>query len=179
MRSLSQELSAKLRGIRLLALDVDGVLTDGQIIYDSNGCETKAFYVGDGVGINAVIKSGICVAIITGRSSPMVERRAAELGITHIIQGREDKLTALIQLTNELDIPLSACAYMGDDLPDVAAIKAAGVGISVPNGCMQAQYFADHITQQSGGNGAVRELCELILMAQNKFNAWLEQYNAL
>lgn len=176
---LSQKLSAKLGAIRLLALDVDGVLTDGKIIYDSNGHETKAFYVGDGIGITAVIQAGICVAIITGRSSPMVERRAVELGITHIIQGREDKLTALVQLSNELNIPLSACAYMGDDLPDVAAIKVAGVGVSVPNGCIQAQHFADHITQQSGGNGAVREICELILMAQNKLNTWLEKYNAL
>lgn len=161
------------RAVRLFALDVDGVLTDGKIIYDSQGVETKEFFVQDGVGIKALQATGIICAIITGRYSPMVERRAKELGIVHIIQGRDDKLQALNELAAQLDIRLDECAYMGDDLPDVLAIKKAGLGLSVPNGNHHAKQVADYITHQSGGNGAVREACELILQAQGRYTAFL------
>lgn len=179
MLSVPPKLIARLRLIRLLVLDVDGILTDGKIIYDSTGAETKAFCVSDGIGITALIKAGIKVAIITGRDSPMVKRRADELGIAHLIQGRDDKLTALKELAERLNLSLSDCLYMGDDLPDVSAIKAAKVGVSVPNGCLQAQKFADYTTKRFGGDGAVREISELILMAQDKFTDLLKHYDAL
>ncbi len=173
----SPELLAKARPIKLFAMDVDGILSDGQIIYDSTGNETKAFYVQDGLGLSALRQHGYILAIITGRDSPMVARRAKELGITHLIQGRDDKFTALSSLADNLGIALSDCAYMGDDLPDVKAIKQAGLGISVPNGCPQAQAAADFITSRTGGCGAVREVCELLLMASGQYDAWIAQFD--
>lgn len=162
--------------IRLLAMDVDGVLTDGKIIYDSQGVESKEFFVQDGVGLNALKKFDIRLAIITGRQSPMVERRAKELGIDYVIQGRDDKATALKTLAESLNLPLDNCAYIGDDLPDVEAIKQAGLGLSVANGCELAKHSADYVTQKTGGNGAAREVCELILIAQNHYDAWLSEF---
>ncbi|MFB6349745.1 KdsC family phosphatase [Moraxella sp. ZJ142] len=166
----------KAKNIKLFAMDVDGVLTDGKIIYNSYDVETKAFFVQDGVGLQAVRESGVILAIITGRTSPMVDRRAKELGIAHIIQGRDDKYTALTALADELGLTLSECAYMGDDLPDLKAVKMAGLGISVANACPQTQAVADYVTARTGGNGAVREACELILQAQDNFAAFLAKF---
>ncbi len=166
----------KAKNIKLLAMDVDGILTDGKIIYDSQGVETKAFNVQDGLGLASLVKFGFVLAIITGRNSPMVERRAKELGIAHVIQGRDDKYVALSDLADSLGLSLNECAYMGDDLPDVKAIKNAGLGISVPNGCTIAQEQADMVTTRTGGNGAVREVCELILMATGHYEAFLAHY---
>ncbi|MFC0820421.1 KdsC family phosphatase [Moraxella marmotae] len=166
----------KAKNIKLFAMDVDGVLTDGKIIYNSYDVETKAFFVQDGVGLQAVRESGVILAIITGRTSPMVDRRAKELGIAHIIQGRDDKYTALAALADELGLTLSECAYMGDDLPDLKAVKMAGLGISVANACLQTQAVADYVTARTGGNGAVREACELILQAQDNFAAFLAKF---
>ena len=114
--------------IRLVALDVDGVMTDGRVTYTSDGQEIKSFNIKDGVGIKRLREAGIKTAIITGRSSPMVTRRATELGIDHVIQGREDKLHALKELLREIGGTLADVAYMGDDLPDLAAIAAVGLG---------------------------------------------------
>lgn len=168
----------KAQKIKLLAMDVDGILSNGQIIYDSNGNETKAFYVQDGVGLKGLRDAGIQLAIITGRSSPMVERRAKELGITHVIQGQDDKFTQLSTLAVSLGLELNECAYMGDDLPDMMAIKYAGLGISVPNGCTEVQEIADLITVKSGGHGAVREACEFILKAQNRYDDFINGFRS-
>lgn len=166
----------KAQTIKLLALDVDGVLTDGSLIYDSQGVEIKTFYVPDGLGIQALLRFGVDVALITGRNSPMVERRAKELGIRHVIQGQDDKLTALSHLANHLGLDLANCAYMGDDLIDVAAISQAGLGISVLNGCIEARQMADFIPNNAGGQGAVREVCMMILKAQGHYDDLLKQY---
>lgn len=160
---------SKAQKIKLFAMDVDGVLSNGQIIYNSYDVETKAFFAQDGVGLKALKDAGIILAIITGRVSPMVERRARELGITHVIQGQDDKFTELDKLAVSLGLELNECAYMGDDLPDLMAIKYAGLGISVSNGCAEAQAVADFVTQKAGGYGAVREACELILKAQDRY----------
>lgn len=168
----------KAQKIKLLAMDVDGILSNGQIIYDSNGNETKAFYVQDGVGLKGLRDAGIQLAIITGRSSPMVERRAKELGITHVIQGQDDKFTQLSTLAVSLGLELNECAYMGDDLPDMMAIKYAGLGISVPNGCAEVQEIADLVTVKSGGHGAVREACEFILKAQNRYDDFINGFRS-
>lgn len=162
--------------IKLLALDVDGVLTDGKIIYDSQGVESKEFFVQDGLGLVALKKYGILLAIITGRQSPMVERRAKELGIDYVIQGQDDKLTALASLAYQLGLQINECAYMGDDLPDVRAIKYAGLGLSVPNGCFEAKTAADYVTKKSGGFGAVREVCEVILLSQGHYYNWIASF---
>ena len=151
--------------IKLLVLDVDGVLTDGRIIYGNGGEEFKAFNIKDGLGIKLLQRAGIKVAIITGRRSAIVERRAQELGIEQLIQGREDKLVALKELCKQLHIALSECAYMGDDLPDLAAIMAAGIGLTVADAPDAVLNAADWCSVRPGGHGAVREACEALLMA--------------
>ena len=154
------------RRIRLLALDVDGVLTDGRIYYGANQEELKAFHIKDGLGIKLLQRDGIIVAIITGRSSAMVDRRAAELGIEHVVQGREDKLTALTELCVTLDIALDACAYMGDDLPDLSAIAEAGLGLTVAAANTSVASYADWQSDLCGGDGAVREACDFLLRSR-------------
>lgn len=154
------------RQLRLLVLDVDGVLTDGRLTYGSSGEELKSFNIRDGLGIKLLQRCGISVAIITGRQSGSVSRRAEELGIQRVIQGREDKRQALEDLCRELDLTLDACAYMGDDLPDVAAIAAAGCGLTVADACSAAARAADWQSSRRGGEGAVREACEALLIAR-------------
>lgn len=154
------------RQISVLALDVDGVLTDGRIYYGDQGEELKAFNIKDGLGIKLMQQAGIIVAIITGRSSNIVARRAKELGIVNIVQGREDKLTALSELSQQLGIPLSECAYMGDDLPDLSAIRAAGLGLSVADGNATVVAAAHWCSTLPGGAGAVREACDFILASR-------------
>jgi len=162
--------------IKLLALDVDGVLTDGRLYYSSNGVELKSFNIKDGLAIKLLQQAGIDVAIITGRSSAMVERRAVELGIANVIQGREDKLSALNELARMLELPLNACAYMGDDLPDLQAIQQAGLGMTVADGAAEVQAAADWISSKAGGAGAVREACEFILKASGRWSLAIERF---
>ncbi|TVU73928.1 KdsC family phosphatase [Cobetia crustatorum] len=171
-----QDIIDRARHVRLLALDVDGVLTDNRLHYDANGVETKSFHVQDGHGLKLILRSGIRVALITGRTSPMVERRAKELGIQDVIQGREDKLVALSQLCREHDIELDQVAYCGDDLPDREAIRRAGLGISVPNAMPYVLSEANWVTSHSGGEGAVREICDLLLKAQGHWASVLDTY---
>jgi 3-deoxy-D-manno-octulosonate 8-phosphate phosphatase (KDO 8-P phosphatase) len=162
--------------IKLLLLDVDGVLTDGKLYYGNSGEELKAFDIQDGLGIKLLQRGGIKVGIITGRSSILLERRAEELAITPLVQGREDKLTALNELLEDLNISLDEVAFMGDDLPDLAVIRRVGLGITPANGNTQLASQALWQTIKSGGNGAVREAAELILEAQGKLNTLLETF---
>lgn len=166
MKTLSREITNKAANIQLLALDVDGVMTDGKIFFSAQGDELKAFSILDGQGIKSLLSNAIQVAIITGRTSPLTARRARDLGIDYILQGREDKKTALTELSEELEIPFSSIAYMGDDLPDLSAIIQAGLGITVPNAYGFIKEKADLCTTASGGHGAVREVCDLILDAK-------------
>jgi 3-deoxy-D-manno-octulosonate 8-phosphate phosphatase (KDO 8-P phosphatase) len=160
----------KARQIKLLVLDVDGVLSDGRLLYSNSGDEIKAFYTPDGLGIKLLQNEGVKVAIITGRSSAIVSRRARELGIEHLVQGRDDKLEALQELLLQLDLKLSATAYMGDDLPDLGAIQACALGMTVADGSEFVASHADWRSQHRGGRGAVREACEFILQAQDKLD---------
>lgn len=166
MSEIAQNIIEKAKHIKLLALDVDGVMTDGRLFFSAQGDELKAFNILDGHGIKMLMNSGIKVAIITGRSSPLTARRARDLGIELILQGREDKKEALHELISELEINTDQIAYMGDDLPDLGAIATVGLGISVPNGSNFVKQHADFVTQTPGGQGAVREISELILDAQ-------------
>ena len=149
--------------ITLLVLDVDGVMSDGKVTYTSDGAELKSFSIKDGVGIKSIQKAGVQTAIITGRVSPMVERRAHELGIQHLIQGREDKLAALKELLVILSIDLKDVAYMGDDLPDIEAIASAGIGACPADAAAAVRAQADWISSLKGGEGCVREFCDHIL----------------
>lgn len=173
-----KDIFSKAKNVQLLALDVDGILSDGKIIYDANGVETKSFYVQDGVGIKALQKFGVDVAIITGRNSPMVAKRAEELGIKHIIQGRDDKITALTELSEMLNISLEQCAYMGDDLPDIKALQMAGFSASVPNAHSEVIKYVDTVTTRYGGRGAVREVADIILKARGDYDGFIAQYIA-
>jgi 3-deoxy-D-manno-octulosonate 8-phosphate phosphatase (KDO 8-P phosphatase) len=166
MSAIPENVSSQAAAIKLLLLDVDGVLTDGRITYDSEQRELKSFHIHDGLGIKLLQRSGIQIGIITGRHSPMVERRANELGITLLVQGREDKVVAMKDIQIQLGLAGHEIAYMGDDLPDLAAIRHAGLGIAPANAVNIVQLHADLVTALSGGNGAVREACEFILRAK-------------
>jgi len=152
--------------IRLFAMDVDGVLTDGTVCISSDGRETKAYAIIDGLGLILLRAAGVDTAWISGRPSESTGRRAAELRIPHVIQGKHDKLSVLTELAASLGIPLRECAYMGDDFIDAPAIAAAGIGISVPDALPAALAAARHVTRRRAGHGAVREVCDLILAAR-------------
>ena len=171
-------LREKAARVRLIALDVDGIMSDGRLYFSANGDELKAFNILDGLGLKQLMKAGIIVAVITGRRSPLTEKRMTDLGIQHLMQGREDKKVALQELVSTLDITPDQIAYMGDDLPDLPAILYAGLGLSVPNGYWLVQEKADYCTQANGGYGAVREACDLILWAQNRLESTLAPYLA-
>lgn len=170
------EAQQRAQAIRLLLLDVDGVLSDGGIVYDSDGRESKRFHIHDGLGIKLLQQHGIQVGIITGRISPMVERRARELGIELLIQGREDKAAAMHEAIQQLSVTPDAVAYMGDDLPDLAAILQAGLGIAPANAVSIVRQHADLVTVATGGHGAVREAAEFILSAQGQLDAIHARY---
>ena len=162
--------------MRLLALDVDGVLSDGKLYFGNQGEEIKAFNSLDGHGIKMLQGSGVKVAIVTGRTSNIVAQRAKQLGIELVLQGREDKLKALYELTEHLRLDWNAMAYIGDDLPDLAAIIKVGLGISVPNAAKTMAQYSQYVTRLSGGHGAVREVCDLIMQAQGTWDEALAPY---
>lgn len=168
--------SSAAAAVKLLALDVDGVLTDGRLYYGNAGEELKAFNIKDGLGIKLLRDAGVQVAIITGRQSEIVRRRASELGIGRVVQGREDKRVALQELRTTLGLEWEDCAYMGDDLPDLGAIRAAGLGMTVADACPQVIEAADWCSGYNGGCGAVREACEFILSARGELEARLADF---
>jgi 3-deoxy-D-manno-octulosonate 8-phosphate phosphatase (KDO 8-P phosphatase) len=173
---MTEDLRAVARRIRLLALDVDGVLTDGRIHYSGEGEEMKSFSILDGLGIKLARRCGIQVAIITARRSVAVERRARELGIDHCLQGREDKLEALRELLGTTGLTLAQTAYMGDDLPDLRAILAVGLGMTVANASSEVARRAAWQSRARGGDGAVREACEMLLQARDQWTTALLPY---
>ncbi len=155
-----------LRRIQLLVLDVDGVLTDGRLYYGARGESLKVFHVRDGHGIKQVAAAGITVAIISGRRSPALTRRARELGIRHVTQGANDKLEALNRLAKSRSVALEHCACVGDDTPDAPILRAAGLAIAVADAHADALAAADLVTTKPGGHGAVREVCDWLLEAR-------------
>jgi len=152
--------------ITVFAMDVDGVLTDGAIYVSSDGSETKRFSIVDGLGLVMLRKAGYELAWISGRASNATSVRAKELGITRVVQGRKDKITALQELAAELEIGMESIAYMGDDIIDIDAIKTAAIGIAPPNSQQGAIEAADYVTKRAAGDGAVREVCNLLLAAK-------------
>jgi 3-deoxy-D-manno-octulosonate 8-phosphate phosphatase (KDO 8-P phosphatase) len=153
------------RSIRLLVLDVDGVLTDGQLYYGARGEQLKVFHVHDGFGIQALRRVGVQVAVISGRRSAAVARRCRELGIREVHQGIEDKAGAFELLIKRLGIAARECACLGDDLPDVPVMERVGAAFAVANAHASARRAAHRRTQLRGGAGAVREVCDWILSA--------------
>ena len=171
-----QPLYLKARAIKLAIFDVDGVLTDGGLHYSDSGEETKIFDVRDGLGMKMLQASGVELAIITSRSSRCVARRAENLGIEHLFQGVEDKVVAFQALAAALRLDPLACAYMGDDWVDLPVLIRCGFALSVPEAPAVVRERVDYVTHASGGRGAVREACELIMRAQGKFEASLASF---
>jgi 3-deoxy-D-manno-octulosonate 8-phosphate phosphatase (KDO 8-P phosphatase) len=155
-------------GIRLLVLDVDGVLTDGRLHYGERGEQLKVFHVRDGQGIRALGRLGVGFAIISGRKSVAVERRARDLGIAHVLQGIDDKLAAFERLRTRLRLARAQCACVGDDTPDVAVMQVAGLAFAVADAHEDAIAAADVVTRLRGGRGAVREVCDRLVAAHGR-----------
>lgn len=166
------------KGIKLVLFDVDGVLTDGRLIFDHRGEEYKAFYSRDGHGIKMLQHTGVEVGIITGRNSPVVARRAAELGITHVFQGCREKWTTCRTLLAQLGLAPQAVAFVGDDVVDLPILLQAGLAVAVQDAHHLVKAQAHWVTPSNGGRGAAREVCELIMHAQGTYAGEIERYYA-
>ena len=166
----------KLSAIKLLLLDVDGVMTDGRIIYDNQGNELKAFDVKDGHGLKMLQRAGITVGIITGRSSDLVARRAAELGIDILYQKALNKLEPYLEILSEQGLADRQVAYVGDDIVDLPVLRRVGFGVTVADANPEVLPLVDYVTQRPGGRGAVREVCDLLLKAQGKWHELTARY---
>ena len=156
-------MTARLEKLKLLLLDVDGVMTDGRIFFDNNGVETKAFDVRDGHGLKLLQRAGLQVGIITGRHSRVVEIRASELGIGILYQGVKDKIRPYEEILDSLGIGDEQAAYVGDDIVDLPVLRRVGFAATVADGSEDVKPFVHYVTEARGGRGAVREICELIL----------------
>ncbi len=167
----------KARRVRLLALDVDGVLTDGRLYYDANGGELKAFHTRDGFGLKALQRNGVRLALITGRESPMVGRRAGELGIDFVYQGCDDKLAAFGELLEASGVTADDVCYAGDDWVDLPVLERAGLAVTVSDADPEVARRVHWVTARGGGRGAVREICDLILLAQGRRDALLADFS--
>jgi len=170
------DLDRRLAAVRLLLLDCDGVLTDGGVTWSDDGVEQKTFHIRDGLGIRSWQRAGGRTGIITGRSSRLVERRAAELGVEFVRQGVDDKLAAAIAVMAECGLSWEQTAYMGDDLPDLPVVARCGVGAAVADACPELLAAATLVTSLPGGRGAVRELVERMLRARDGWEAIVAGY---
>lgn len=178
MRNNMNDLIERAKKIKCLITDVDGVLTDGSLYLDNNGNELKAFQVQDGMGLKLLMAAGIEVAVITTSRNAVIDHRMKQLGISHYFKGQVSKLNAFAELKTRLNLKNEDIAYIGDDLPDLELIKQVGLGVCVANAVRQVKEFAYWQTEKSGGQGAVRELCDLILDSQQKQDIALTNYLA-
>jgi 3-deoxy-D-manno-octulosonate 8-phosphate phosphatase (KDO 8-P phosphatase) len=172
------DVTVRARAIRLAVFDVDGVLTDGRLYMNDAGEEIKAFHTLDGHGLKMLASTGIELAIITGRTSKSVELRARNLGFAYLYQGVEDKLAKFTELMAAMGIDGSASAFMGDDVVDLPCMRRCGLALAVPAAPELVRSYAHYVTTAQGGQGAVREACELIMRAQGTLDAQLEKYLA-
>ena len=162
--------------IKLLVLDVDGVLTDGTIVINSDGGESKFFNVLDGHGMRLWLRAGLKIAFVSGRASEPTRYRAEHFGIEHVLQDCHHKLPAMQKLLEELRLSPHQVAYVGDDLPDLPVIQYVGFGVAVANAVDEVKQHADFVTTRSGGGGAVREVVEYILKQNGKWPQLMERY---
>lgn len=167
---------ARIHPLRVLILDVDGVLTDGGIQYSTNGEELKTFHVRDGSGIKYWSRAGHRTALLSGRESTVVKRRADELGISPVKMGAKVKLPAFEEILAELQVQAHECAYMGDDLPDIPVMRKVGLAIAVADAVSEVREISAAVTERPGGRGAVREVIETLLKVQGRWGGVLERY---
>jgi len=176
LNDLPHDIRERAARIRLAVFDVDGVLTDGTLLYAEDQRQIKAFHVHDGLGLKRLLTHGVEVAIITARMSHVVTERMAELGVAHVYQGQKDKLACLRQLCEALEISLDETCYTGDDLPDLRAMRNVGLSIAVNNAHPWVREHAHWRTRRDGGHGAAREVCDLVIAAHGKAEAELAQW---
>jgi 3-deoxy-D-manno-octulosonate 8-phosphate phosphatase (KDO 8-P phosphatase) len=177
MKERVETLAERCRRVELLVLDVDGVLTDGRVVYNDAGVETKAFHVRDGAGLRIWQLQGRRSAILTGRNSPVVNRRAEEVGIGRVIQGASEKLPAFAELLAQENVRQEQACYIGDDLPDLPVLRNCGLAVAVPEACPEVRAAAHYVTLTPGGLGAVRETIELILSCQGLWRGFVERFD--
>jgi 3-deoxy-D-manno-octulosonate 8-phosphate phosphatase (KDO 8-P phosphatase) len=164
--------------VRLMAFDIDGVMTDGRLYFSPQGDEMKTFFSRDGLGLKMLQKAGIKIAIITGRDSPIVTRRAENLGITLVFQGAGDKRGVMARLLESEGLDFAQSGYMGDDVVDLGVMSACGFSATVPDCHGAVRQIADYVAQAPAGAGAVREVCELLLQAQGNWDKTLAAYRS-
>ena len=169
-------LAKRCQPIELIVSDVDGVLTDGSIVFNNDGIEIKRFHIRDGLGIKLWQRAGGKFGVVTGRSSHIVNVRAAELGIDLVRQGIEHKLPALREMAAQFRLSPEQICYIGDDLPDLPAVRFAGLGVAVADSCAELRDVAAYVTHLAGGQGAVRETVELILKSQQRWDDVIQKY---
>ncbi|MHB9097662.1 MAG: KdsC family phosphatase [Syntrophales bacterium] len=174
--AIDERLLDKIRKVRLLILDVDGVMTDGRIIIDDAGLESKHFDVKDGHGLKILMRYNIDVVLLTGRKSQVVDHRAADLGITEIHQGIRNKLEAFAGILERRKLAPEESAYVGDDVVDIPLLKRVGFAVAPADALPEVRHAADYVTDHAGGRGAVREVCEVILKAQGRWTEVAARY---
>lgn len=171
-----KEIDARFKRVKLVVLDVDGVLTDGRVVYGDYGDELKFFDITDGLGIELLRRAGIPVVAISGRKSKVNDRRAKELKITHLFQNASDKLKVFTKVIKKLKITPEEVCCMGDDLVDIPLMSRCGLAVAVQNAVSEVKGSAHYVTGRSGGRGAVREIADLILKAQDKWRSAADRY---
>lgn len=176
-KSNAADIRRRAEKINVLLLDVDGVLTDGSIIMDDRGTESKHFNVRDGHGIKMILRSGMEVIFLTGRTSRVVSHRARDLGVREVYQGVRDKAGVFESLMRRKGMTGESVAYVGDDIVDVPLFRRVGLSIAVADACEEAKRTAHHITKKKGGKGAVREVCEMLLRVQGKWKEAVARYD--
>jgi YrbI family 3-deoxy-D-manno-octulosonate 8-phosphate phosphatase len=172
------KLDQRCQEIELVLADVDGVLTPGQIVFNNQGIETKQFHIRDGLGIRLWQRAGYKFGLITGRSSHIVNIRAAELNVEIVRQTAEDKLPVAQEILSQLGLELRQTCYIGDDLPDVPVMRAVGLGVAVSDACAEVREAAHFVTTLAGGTGAVRETIEMILKGQRRWDDLIQKYTS-
>lgn len=176
IKTFNSELLTRFKNIKLLVLDVDGVMTNGGLTIGDDGQEYKTFHSHDGLGMKLLKATGVEMAIITGRTSNVVKKRAESTGVAHFYQGAEDKLLAFNDLVAKSGLHADQCAFMGDDVVDLPPMLKCGLALAVPDSPALVLKHAHYITAKAGGHGAVREVCELIMQAQGTFDRQMAQF---
>lgn len=177
MATYSSDVLARAAKIRLLICDVDGVLTDGRLYFTPDGHELKSFHARDGHGLKLLQRTGVQAAVISGRSSPAVALRMSSLGIEHVFQGRENKLEPFQELLGRLDLKAEQAAFVGDDVLDLPLLRRVGLAVAVADAHFTLRETVHWVTAQPGGLGAVREVCDLIMLAQGRLQGIIESYH--